>query len=86
MPVNIPMPENINQVVIAVLIFLFVMWLIHRIEYRIKSIAQNVAYNNFPFLKKSADSFQDKLGHLTSRVDALEDRIYNLEKDKTKNI
>jgi hypothetical protein len=86
MPINIPIPQSTHQAVIAVLVFLFVMWLIHRIENRIKSIAQNVAYNNFPFLRRAVDSFQTKLDHLISRVDALEDRIYNLEKNKTKNI
>ena len=86
MPINIPVPENVHQAVIAILVFLFVVWLIHRIENRIKSIAQDVAYNNFPFLKKAVESFQDKLDHLNSRVGALEDRTYNLEKDKPKNI
>ena len=86
MPINIPIPESTHQAAIAVLVFLFVVWLIHRIENRIKSIAKDVAYNNFPFLKKAVESFQEKLDHLTSRLDELEDRIYNLEKDKPKDV
>ena len=83
MYVHIPMPQGSQQAAIAALIFLFVMWLIVRIVSRIKSIAQNVAYNNFPFLKKSVEGFQAKLDYLTSRIDTLESRIYKLEKDKT---
>jgi len=86
MPINISLSENTYQIVIAVLIFLFLVWLIHRIETRIKSIALNVAYENFPFLKKAAEDFQTKLDHLISRVNGIEERIDILEKNKTKDI
>ncbi|MGD9015599.1 MAG: hypothetical protein PVI33_06225 [Candidatus Omnitrophota bacterium] len=83
---DIPLPENTQQIIIAVIIFLFIVWLIHRIENRIKSLAQNAVYDKFPFLKKAVDSFEAKLEFLSKRVDAIEDRIFELEKNKTKNI
>jgi len=88
MKIGLPvsMTENTYQVAIAILILLFIAWLLHRIGSRIKSLAKDSVYENFPFIKKSVDSFQAKLDYLSRRVDAIEDRIFNLEKDKAKNI
>jgi hypothetical protein len=88
MKIGIPVsiPENTYQVAIVILILLFVVWLLHRISNRIKSLAKDSVYENFPFIKKSVDGFQTKLDYLSKRVDAIEDRIFNLEKNKTENI
>jgi len=84
--VDIPLPENTQLILIAIVVFLFIVWLIHRIENRIKSLAQNAVYDKFPFLKKAVDSFEAKLEYLSRRVEAIEDRVFELEKNKTKNI
>jgi len=70
------MPENISQLIIPAFIFLFIMWLIHRIENR---AAKEAIFKNFPFFKDAVGSFQLKIDYLTTRVEALEEKVNKLE-------
>lgn len=70
------MPENISRLIVPALIFLFIMWLIQRIENR---AAREAIFKNFPFFKEAVDSFQLKIDYLTTRVEALEEKVNKLE-------
>ena len=63
-------------IIIPIVIFLFIIWLVYRIENR---AAQEVIYKNFPFFKDSVDSFHLKLEYLITRVNMLEEKIVRLE-------
>lgn len=73
------MQEAIYHVVVAALILLFVLWLIYRIESR---VAKHLVYKNMPYMKDSVNSFQLKLDYLTSRINSIEEKVNNLEKNK----
>lgn len=70
------MDENVLQLVRTVLIFLFLIWLVHRIEIR---AAKDAIYKNFPFFKDAVNNFQIKLDYLSARAEALEARIGKIE-------
>lgn len=71
------MTENlIYNSILAIIIFLFIVWLVHRIE---NHSAQDVIYRNFPFFEKAVNSFQFKIDNLTSRIESLEKRIKTIE-------
>lgn len=62
--------------ILAIIIFLFIVWLVHRIE---NHSAQDAIYRNFPFFEKAVNSFQFKIDNLTSRIESLEKRIKSIE-------
>jgi hypothetical protein len=62
--------------VFPAVIFLFIIWLVYRIENR---AAKEAIYKNFPLFKDAVDSFQLKLDYLITRVDALEEKIIRIE-------
>ena len=70
------MDENILQLAKTVLIFLFLIWLVHRIEIR---AAKDAIYKNFPFFKDAVNNFQIKVDYLAARVQALEERMGKIE-------
>jgi cbb3-type cytochrome oxidase subunit 3 len=73
------MQENMSHLIFLIfpiVIFLFIIWLVYRIENR---AAREVIYRNFPFFKEAVDSFHIKLEYLITRVDALEDKIDRIE-------
>ena len=73
-------PSNLSQILIPVIIFLFIVWLIHRIENRLRPMAKQAIYDNLPFLKTSAESFEQKINFLAAHLESLENRITQLEK------
>jgi pilus assembly protein TadC len=71
--------ENMSHLIfliIPIVIFLFIIWLVYRIENR---AAKEVIYRNFPFFKDAVDSVHLKLEYLITRVDVLEEKINRIE-------
>lgn len=62
--------------VLPLLVFLFMVWLLHRVE---KRAADSAIYRNFPFFKEAVNSFQQKMDYLGTRIDQLEMRMRRLE-------
>lgn len=62
--------------IVPIVTFLFLIWLVYRIENR---AAKDAIYKNFPLFKDAVDSFQLKIDYLISRVNALEERIIRIE-------
>ena len=73
------MPDFTNQALVPVLVLLFIIWLIHRIETRMRPIAKKAVYDNFPFLKNSVDNVEQKLKYINTRMESMEVRIAELE-------
>lgn len=73
------MLDNVAQVLIPLVIFLFVIWLVYRIENR---IARKTIYRNFPFFKDAVENFQQKIDNLNSRLDFLEGKIRTMQREK----
>ncbi len=83
------MPQNIlftafmlgdmHQFILPVVLLLFIIWLVHRLERR---IVEGAIYKNFPFFKEAVNSFQQKLDYLDLRIEQIENRISNLERSK----
>ncbi|RJP27190.1 MAG: hypothetical protein C4533_08260 [Candidatus Omnitrophota bacterium] len=65
-----------NFTILDILLILFVIWLVIRIENR---AARNAVYKNFPFFKEAAGGMQQKIDHLNVRMDNLEKRLAKLE-------
>lgn len=75
------MPEDLNQGVLPIIVCLFVIWLLYRINNRIaQRVVGNKITKDFPYLKSSAENFQHKVDYLNSRVEIVEQRINELEK------
>ena len=75
------MPEDFDQVIIPIIICLFVIWLLYRINNRIaQKVVGNKISKDFPYLKSSAENFQHKIDYLVSRMEVLEQKINELEK------
>ncbi|GEM_PF-1860975 len=75
------MPEDFDQVILPVIICLFVIWLLYRINNRIaKSVVGNKLSKDFPYLKSSAENFQHKVDYLASRLEVLEQKINEIER------
>lgn len=73
--------EDINQGILPLIVILFVIWLLYRINSRIaQKVIGNKISKDFPYLKSSAENFQHKINYLHSQVEALEQRINELEK------
>jgi hypothetical protein len=75
------MPEDFDQVILPVLVCLFVIWLLYRINNRIaKKAVGNRISKDFPYLKSSAENFQHKVDYLASRLEVIEQKINELER------
>ncbi len=75
------MPEDFDQVILPVIVCLFVLWLLYRINNRIaQRVVRNKISKDFPYLKTSAENFQHKVDYLHSRVEVLEQRINEFER------
>ncbi len=75
------MPEDFNEGILPLLVILFVIWLLYRINSRIANkVVGNRISKDFPFLKSSAENFQHKVDYLHSQMELLEQRINELEK------
>ncbi len=75
------MPDDLSEGILPLLVILFVIWLLHRINNRIaQKVVGNRISKDFPYLKSSAENFQHKLDYLYSQIEILEQRINGLEK------
>jgi len=72
---------DMRPVMLPAIIFLFMLWLMHRME---KRTAEDAVYRNFPFFKEAVNNYQQKLDFLHLRVDTLEERIIRLETSRPK--
>jgi len=72
------MPGNLNPFILPVILLLFIVWLVHRLERR---TVEDTIYKNFPFFKEAVNSFQQKLTYLDLRLTELDNRISKLEKN-----
>ena len=81
------MPEYIfnENVLIAGVIIIFIIWLIYRIKNRVKHTIINEIYRHFPAIKDDMDSFEQRLNYLNNRLAEFERKINELE-IKTKKI
>jgi hypothetical protein len=64
--------------ILPVVLLLFIIWLVHRLE---KRTVEEAIYKNFPFFKEAVGDFQQKLSNIDLRLGQLEGRINNLEKN-----
>lgn len=71
------MTGNFPEILIPVVLFLFIFWLIYRIENR---IARQAIYRNFPFFKDAVGNFQQKIDNLNARIELLEGKLITLER------
>jgi uncharacterized protein YoxC len=70
------MDDGFFLAIIVAVIFLFVIWLIYRID---KLAAKKSIYKDFPFIKDAMDNFQHKIDYFTTRMDALEEKVNKLQ-------
>ena len=73
------MPENVYQALIPIVVILFVIWLVYRIEKRLKPMVKDEIYGNFPFFKDAIEGFGLKINYITTRIEELERRVKELE-------
>lgn len=74
------MQLNIPPAIISAIIFLFIIWLVHRFE---KYFGKHSLFSNFPFLKDSLENFQRKIDYLTTRIEIIEEKINKIEQRLT---
>lgn len=71
-------PDNLNQFILPIILLLFIIWLVHRLERR---AVEEVIYKNFPFFKEAVNNFQEKLNYMDLRLGDLDNRISRLEQE-----
>ena len=59
------MSGDIHPFILPVILLLFIIWLVHRLERR---TIENAIYKNFPFFKEAANSFQQKFDYFDLRI------------------
>lgn len=76
------MPDDMSHTIFPLVIILFVIWLLYRINNRIaNNVMGNRMSKDFPFLKASAENFQRKIDYLNSQIEVLGQRINHLESE-----
>lgn len=73
------MSRGNHPFILPVILLLFIIWLVHRLERR---TIENAIYKNFPFFKEAVNSFQQKLDYFDLRLEQLENRISKIERGK----
>ena len=76
------MTGNLPEILIPVVLFLFIIWLIYRVENR---LARRAIYRNFPFFKDAVGNFQQKIDNLNARVESLEEKLIALGREINKS-
>ena len=64
--------------ILPVVLLLFIIWLVHRLERR---AVEQAIYKNFPFFKEAVSDFSQKLTNLDLRVGELDNRLNKIEKN-----
>lgn len=69
------MPEDIISVVVPAAIALLIVLLILRTKAHIKKMIKNEIYANFPLLKNQIENFENRINHLKSSLDEIEEQL-----------
>ena len=69
------MLEEFVKVIIPTIIALLIIWLIYRINNKIRIAIRNEIYSNFPSIKDTIDNFQRRVDFLKTQVEVLENKI-----------
>ena len=78
------MSEEFVKVIIPTIIALLIIWLIYRINNKIRIAIRNEIYSNFPSIKDTIDNFQRRVDFLKTQVEVLENKIKDLENKASK--
>ena len=68
-----------SGIIIPGIVAILVIWLIYRIKNSLRRIIQNEIYKNFPSIKNTIDSFEQRLNYLKIQIEALEHKINELQ-------
>lgn len=73
------MSNEMFHVAMAILIGLFIFWLLYRIKMRLTKLMTNKIVQELPSLLGQIENFKKTLDYLTSRTELLERRLDALE-------
>jgi len=68
-----------SGIIIPGIVTLLIIWLIYRIKNRLRRTIQNEIYKNFPSIKNTIDSFEQRLNYLKIQIESLERKINELQ-------
>ena len=68
-----------SGIIIPGIVAILIIWLIYRIKNRLRRIIQNEIYKNFPSIKNTIDSFEQRLNYLKGQIESLERKINELQ-------
>ena len=77
------LPFPIDNIIIPIIVALLIIWLVYRIQIRIKLIITREFLNNFPSIRRNVDDLESRLEYLNNRVRELEEKLKK-HADKTK--
>jgi hypothetical protein len=78
------MSEDFSSALIPVVIALFIIWLIYRIKFQIKTMIKNEIFNHFPLIKDSIATLDFRLNYIKNQLESCEKKLKEIEAKLTK--